>query len=116
MKAVNTTRNAVIATGVRVADTHWRRMRGLMGRAALDSGEALWIVPSRGVHTCWMRFPIDVVALDATGTVVDLVASMAPWRLRLPRPATAGVLELEAGALASSGTRLGDRIVFDPPS
>jgi uncharacterized membrane protein (UPF0127 family) len=113
MTARNTTRNAVLATGVRVADTHWQRMRGLMLRAALAPGEALWIVPSRGVHTCWMRFPIDVVALDEAGRVVDLVPAMAPWRLRMPRPATAGVLELEAGSLASTGTQLGDRIVFE---
>ena len=35
-----------------------------------------------------------------------------PWRLRLPRRGTAGVLELPAGALDESGTALGHRIQF----
>ena len=57
----------------------------MIGRRGLQPGEGLWIVPSRGVHTWWMRFPIDVVALDAHGWVVDLAESLQPWRVRLPR-------------------------------
>ncbi|MGH9371940.1 MAG: DUF192 domain-containing protein, partial [Vicinamibacterales bacterium] len=73
-------------------------------------GEALWIVPSRGVHTWGMRFAIDVVALDDCGVVVDRVSALKPWRIRLPRRGTAGVLELPSGSLDRTGTQLGHRI------
>ena len=69
-------------------------------------------MPSRGVHTCWMRFAIDVIALDERGVIIDRVVHLKPWRIRLPRRGTAGVLELPAGTLDESGTRVGHRIEF----
>ena len=62
--AKNTTTGAVIADAVAVADTRATRAVGLLSRSGLEPGEGLWIVPSRGVHTCGMRFSIDVIALD----------------------------------------------------
>jgi uncharacterized protein len=69
-------------------------------------------VPSRGVHTIGMRFAIDLVALDDRGIVVDSVTGLQPWRIRLPRRGTVGVLELPVGSLARSGTSVGHRIEF----
>src|SRR5688500_2751899 len=105
--ARNLDTGAVVADKVAVADTRSTRAVGLLTRDELHAGEALWIVPSRGVHTCWRRFAIDVIALDDTGTVVDQVADLKPWRIRLPRRGTAGVLELPAGVLAATGTKVG---------
>lgn len=103
----------LMAADLEIAATRKARRRGLMGRDALAPGSGLWIVPSRGVHTCGMRFAIDVVALDARGVVVDVVTDLRPWRLRLPRPGTFGVLELPAGTVMKSRTRLGHRIEFE---
>jgi len=114
MLARNTTTGAVIAEHVDVADSHLTRAVGLLSRSGLASSEGLWIVPSRGVHTWGMRFPIDVVALDANGVVVDCVPAMKPWRMRLPRKGTLGVLELRAGRLAETQTTIGHVIRFDP--
>ncbi len=110
--ARNVDTGAVVADRVDVADTHATRAVGLLSRDGLEPGEGLWIVPSRGVHTCWMRFSIDVIALDERGVIIDRVAHLKPWRIRLPRRGTAGVLELRAGALDESGTRVGHRIEF----
>src|SRR5689334_7549582 len=103
---------AVLATNVVVAATRATRAAGLMARESLDPGEALWIIPSRGVHTCWMRFAIDLIALDDKGIIIDRVANLQPWRIRLPRRGTAGVLELQAGTLDAAGAALGHRIGF----
>jgi len=111
--ARNAHTGVLMASNLEIAATRTARRRGLMGRQALAPGSGLWIVPSRGVHTCGMRFAIDVVALDARGVVVDVVTDLRPWRLRLPRPGTFGVLELPAGAVMSSRTRLGHRITFE---
>jgi len=108
--ARNLNTGAVVADRVAVADTHATRAVGLLSRDGLDPGEGLWIVPSRGVHTFWMRFAIDVIALDDQGVIIDRVTDMKPWRIRLPRRGTAGVLELRAGTLDESGTRVGHRI------
>jgi uncharacterized membrane protein (UPF0127 family) len=108
--ATNLDTGVVVADNVAVASTRATRAVGLLSRTGLEPGEALWIVPSRGVHTWGMRFTIDIVALDERGVVVDRVSRLKPWRIRLPRRGTAGVLELPPGTLDASGTVLGHRI------
>jgi hypothetical protein len=112
--ARNVDTGVVVADRVSVAATKAARAVGLLNRSSLDPGEALWIVPSRGVHTCWMRFPIDLIALDERNVVIDRVSCLRPWRVRLPRRGTAGVLEMPVGALELSGTDIGHRIAFEP--
>lgn len=113
LAAINVHTGVVMAARLEIAATRTARRRGLMGRDGLAPGGGLWIVPSRGVHTCGMRFAIDVVALDARGVVVDVVTDLRPWRLRLPRPGTFGVLELPTGTVMASRTRLGHHISFE---
>ena len=57
-KAFNQTRQAYLATSLAVADTHWTRLRGLLGLGEDDfrNGSGLWIVPCHGVHTLGMGF------------------------------------------------------------
>lgn len=113
VRAHNTATQQLIADRVDIAYGRVERAVGLLKRSGLEPGEALWIAPSRGVHTCGMRFEIDVVALDGDGVVVDIVSGMKPWRVRMPRSGTEGVLELRAGAAKASGTQIGHRIQFE---
>jgi len=103
----------MLAVRAHVARTRRERAIGLLGQRGLTRGDGLWISPTRGVHTCGMRFPIDIAALDADGRVIDQVVAMKPWRLRWPRPGAVGVLELPAGCLERSHTRLGDRLALE---
>ena len=84
-QAFNQTRQLYLATELAVADTHWTRLRGLLGVSAGDfrNGCGLWIRPCRGVHTLAMRFPIDVVYLDRAGQVVHVEHDIQPWRFSL---------------------------------
>ncbi len=110
--AFNRTREAYLATRLRMAGSHWSRLRGLMGTAAenFPAGQALWIVPSRGVHTLAMRFPIDVLYLDGNKVVVYAKANLQPWRVAPVRMQAASVLELPGNTLRSTGTSVGDQI------
>ena len=103
----------VVADRVTVASRRLERAVGLLSRSHLDPGEALWITPCNGVHTWFMRFPIDVLAIDANGVVVDVVSDMKPWRMRLPKPGSASVLEFRAGTLANAGMKVGHHIKID---
>ncbi len=111
--ATNARTNRPLAERVAVAASRRARAVGLLRHQDLPWGEGLWIVPSRGVHTCGMRFAIDVIALDARGHVIDLVQNLKPWRMRLPRAGCLGVLELPVGSIQESGTRIGDRVLFE---
>ena len=111
-QAFNRTREVYLATKLALADTHWSRLRGLLGASDSDfsDGRGLWITPCRGVHTLAMRFPIDVVYLDRAGTVVHLENSLPPWRFAPVRFHAASVIELPCKTVASTGTAIGDKI------
>jgi len=111
-QAFNRTRQRYLATELAVAQTHWSRLRGLLGISADDfrKGRGLWIRPCRGVHTLAMRFPIDVVYLDRDGKVVHLEPGLKPWRIAPVRLQAASVIELPSHTLAETETALGDRI------
>ncbi|HEU5182828.1 MAG TPA: DUF192 domain-containing protein [Candidatus Polarisedimenticolia bacterium] len=114
MRAVNPRSEAELATQVVKADTFWTRLRGLTGRTGLESGEALWIVPCRSIHTHGMAFPIDVVFLDRDRNVVGLEENLSPGRFAPIRWKARTVLELPAGTVRRSRTRIGDRIEIEP--
>jgi uncharacterized membrane protein (UPF0127 family) len=111
-QAFNQTRQRFLATHVSVAQTHWTRLRGLLGTPKDDfrNGCGLWIRPCRGVHTLAMTFPLDVIYLDRDGTVVHLESNLQPWRFSPIRLQAASVLELPVNVIAETETALGDRI------
>lgn len=119
-QALNRTRGTALATSLALADTHWTRLRGLLGLRADDfrNGCGIWIVPCHGVHTLGMGFPIDVVYLDRGMKVIHMEKELQPWRIAPVRGAAASVLELPSRSLAATGTELGDTIEISrfPPS
>jgi uncharacterized membrane protein (UPF0127 family) len=92
-----------------VADNPLRRMKGLLGRDGLESGEGLLLRPASAVHTYFMRFPIDVVFLDQALVVVEISDGVDPWKATSRRGAKA-VLELPAGESARRGLAVGDQL------
>jgi uncharacterized membrane protein (UPF0127 family) len=111
-KVLNQTRQTVLAATLAVADTHWTRLRGLLGLRADDfrNGSALWIVPCHGVHTLGMGFPIDVVYLDGGLKVVHVEQNLRPWRVAPVRMQATSVLELPSHTVSETGSVVGDRI------
>ncbi len=91
------------------ATRFWQRLGGLLVRAPLATGQALHLEPCNSVHTCFMRYAIDVVFLDAQGRVMKIVPHLAPWRLSGCRGAHS-CLELRAGEAERLGLRLHDRL------
>jgi hypothetical protein len=58
-----------------------------------------------------MRFPIDVVYVDADQVVVKVVPNLRPWRASTCRGAR-DVVELAAGECARRGLEPGDRVTW----
>jgi uncharacterized protein len=91
-----------------VADSPKQRARGLLGRTKLEPGEGIYLATS-SIHTHFMRFPIDVIFLDAEMTVLRIRHSLKPWRFAFRRGAE-GVVELEAGVCERVGLDVGERL------
>jgi hypothetical protein len=113
VRLVNRRTGAVLADRVERATSFWQRLRGLMGRGALAEGSALSIEPCNGIHTFFMRFPIDAVFLDRERRIVRAIQSMPPYRSTRLYRSVVQVVELPAGTLVRTGTREGDDLAFD---
>ena len=109
--SARTPRGDLLVTDLRYARSPLPRMRGLLGTSALPPGRGLWLEPAPSVHTCFMRFPIDVVFLGRDRSVVRIAADVGPWRFVGARHARVA-LELPAGAAARAGLVVGDTLTI----
>ncbi|HEY8239594.1 MAG TPA: DUF192 domain-containing protein [Candidatus Limnocylindrales bacterium] len=114
LAARNETRGTTLADSVETAGSVWARFMGLMGRASLPVGHALWLPGDNGIHMFFMRFAIDAVflakpAADGSRAVVAAKRTVRPWIGMVPLVRGAsGVLELPVGSIDASGTVAGD--------
>ncbi len=111
VKVRNLTRGTWLGDRVEIARTSRERRRGLLGRQELPEGCGLWIAPCEGIHTFSMRFPIDVIFLDRHRRVLSLRTELHPGRIAVCLRAHS-VLELPAGTIGRSQTRVGDQLEF----
>ena len=112
LAVVSLSSGKTIAARVRVADTFFTRLRGLLGTAKLPAGQALLLKPCDSVHTIGMRYPIDLIFLDVGGRVLKVAASLKP--LRAMRCAGSRmVLELPAGTVLRTGVEAGHQLLFE---
>ncbi len=94
------------------ATTFLARLTGLLAMPRIGHGEALLLRPCASVHTCFMRYAIDVVYLDRGERIVKIVPSLLPWRLSFCRRAQS-TLELAAGEAARLALSPGDHLAVD---
>jgi uncharacterized membrane protein (UPF0127 family) len=109
---VNARTGNIVATHIEEASGPWRAFRGLMLRKRLPDGHGMLFRPARGVHTQFMRFPIDLIFLDKDNRVVKIRASMPPWRFDFT--SAAAVIEMNGGAAARAGIAVGDELRLQP--
>ena len=76
-----------------LAETPLARLRGLLGRSGLSSGEGLLLRPAGSIHMFFMRFAM-------------VAGALRPWRTAACRGARS-VLELPEGEASRRGLRPG---------
>ena len=108
VRVVNQTRGTTVGESVELASTSLTRLWGLLGRRGVKAGGGLWIMPSSGVHTVGMRFPIDVVGLDKNMRVIKLWHDLAPYRVTSVSLKMCSVIELAAGQIRETKMEIGD--------
>jgi protein-S-isoprenylcysteine O-methyltransferase Ste14/uncharacterized membrane protein (UPF0127 family) len=114
MPIMNMTKETMYPFRVYAADKMLARLVGLLGTAEEDPEKALYIVPCSGIHTFGMKYPIDVLFLNAEGRVVWVEHSLQSNRIVKPVIPSKSVLELPAGAAQTCGIRLNDNLQVVP--
>jgi uncharacterized membrane protein (UPF0127 family) len=106
----NLTRECFLNLGVTLADTSFARLKGLIGRLRLKSSEGLWVVPSSGIHTLGVLFPLDLIYLDDSYQVIHVIEYFPTFRIAPLKIKAASVLELpERRAGPQGGKRIRGR-------
>lgn len=108
----NQTRECFLCLGVTLADTTFTRLRGLIGKLRLRLNEGMWVVPSRGVHTLGVLFPLDLIYIDENYRVIHLIEYFPRFRIAPLRIQAASVLELPTHTIYSSQTQPGDQLLI----
>jgi len=79
-----------------------------------DGRDALLIEPCNSIHMCFMRYPIDVLFIDANDEIVGQVEDIKPWRVTKIYWNARKALELPVGRIAETNTRVGDTLSIQP--
>jgi hypothetical protein len=107
---INGRSGKVVADELVTAFDSASRRKGLLRHASLPRSTALIIAPTNAIHTFFMKFPIDIAFVAKGGRVLKIRGSVPAWRMTASFRAFA-VLELAAGSLDGSDTKVGDQLI-----
>ena len=63
-----------------------------------------------GIHTFGVRFPLDIVILDQTNTIVCMKKTLLPNRIFLWNPIWKLVVELPQGTISEKNLHIGQKV------
>ncbi|MBV9851273.1 MAG: DUF192 domain-containing protein [Armatimonadetes bacterium] len=100
----------IVAT-VRRADGWWAKGWGVLGWRSLPPGQGLWLPGVSAVHTLFVRFPLDLLFLDADLTTLRTVPNVPAWTPLVRARGAHHTVELGAGTLVLAGiaARMGEQ-------
>lgn len=94
-----------------VAERFLERLKGLIGKARLEPGEAMYFPRCNSVHMWFMRTAIDIIFLDRNKKVTSVHSNVRPWKfLPVSDFSAKDTLELPPGRAAEFGIRPGDQL------
>ncbi|PIN67326.1 MAG: hypothetical protein COV98_03480 [Candidatus Altarchaeum sp. CG12_big_fil_rev_8_21_14_0_65_33_22] len=112
MKIINKTKKFTIAGNAKFARTFFERFKGLM---LSNPGNLVIAAPKEtikhtSIHTCFMRFPLNVLWLNSDFEVVDVAKKTGNRRIFKPNKPAKYVVEIGTGDIGK--TKIGDKIEF----
>jgi uncharacterized protein len=87
-------------------------LKGLIGRLRLKVDEGLWVVPSCGIHTMGVLFPLDLIYVDENHQVIHVIEHFPRFRISPLKTQASSVLELPTHTIYTSQTQPGDQLLI----
>jgi uncharacterized protein len=100
---------SILLLQLELATTFWSRFKGLQLRRKLPDDSGLLLRPCSSLHTCFMRFAIDVIMLDGSDVVLAVRRELRPWRMLICAKGTHAVIETAVDACA---VKPGDKLLI----
>jgi uncharacterized protein len=110
MRLINQTKNIILAEDVFIANTFFKRIRGLLGKKGLLPNQAMLLEPCNSVHTFFMGFTIDILFVNKGLKVLKVLPGLAPNKLSRIYWYSRMAIELPAGTLVSTHTQTEDQL------
>jgi uncharacterized protein len=110
VRVVNLSTDTEIANKITKAHSFFKRLKGLMFTKSLPEGHGLHIQPCRSIHTYFMNYSIDVLYLNKDFEIVGLEEKLEPSRVGKVNKMGYSVLELPAGTIQKTETKVGNTI------
>lgn len=112
MILINKTSNAIISENLQIADTYFKRLKGLMFTKELPLQNALQIIPCSEIHTFFMNYSIDVLYLDVNNNIISIDENLQPRKIRKKVKNAVSVIELPKGKIKKSNIKVGQTVQF----
>jgi len=112
MLLVNKTTNSVVSENIMVANTFFKRLKGLMLTKELPEQDALHIIPCNEIHTFFMNYSIDVLYLDKDKRIVHMDEEMEPGKIGKKVKNAISVVELPGGKVKTANLKIGQSVEF----
>ncbi|HWG21490.1 MAG TPA: PilZ domain-containing protein [Terracidiphilus sp.] len=108
----NQTNECFLSLGATLGDGRFARLKQVLGLGPRHVDEGCWISPPEGPQMLGIFSPRDLVYLDASHRVVDVLESFPAFRM-IPRRCNAvSLLALPVHTLSSSQTRAGNQLLI----
>ncbi len=91
----------ILSQNIKLAQSFRDRLIGLMFGSAPKDADGLMIDPCRSIHTCFMKYSLDIVFISSKNQVVKIIRDIRPWRMTWIYFRANKTLELPAGKLPS---------------
>ena len=93
---------------IKYADNYLKRLIGLMFKKDIDYGLLFILGYGSGIHTCFMRFNIDVYFIDENKIIFEKI-TLKPWKYYNPSKKAKYVLETKENYI---NLKKGEKIDF----
>lgn len=107
MKIINSSKNTTLSSHAHPAQSLVEKILGLI---TSPEGKTMIFKTRYGIHTFFMKYPIDILILDNKNRAVMLRERLLPNNIFLWNPIFSTVIELPAGTIQNSKTKKGDII------
>lgn len=108
----NVNKDKLVLENVNLANGFFRKFKGLMGRKKMNKSEGLMLLSCNSIHTCFMRFPIDVVFLNMDHEVIALRQGLKPWRMVNFIKKAYITVEMPEGTIEHKNIEIGDTLIM----
>ncbi len=96
-----------------VADSFWKRFRGLMMASELPENYSLLLTKTNSIHMFFMNYPLDIIFFTKNGEIIEILQNFPRRAVSKIYSKASFALELKAGFLKDKNLAKGDTLIVE---